>query len=57
MKKTIIYILSVIMILTTFSGCNGTSEDPKKESESKEEAAGGRFRLWKGRHKNERKAE
>ena len=25
--------------------------------ESKEEAAGGRFRLWKGRHKNERKAE
>ena len=24
---------------------------------SKEEAAGGRFRLWKGRHKNERKAE
>ena len=39
MKKTIIYILSVIMILTTFSGCNGASEDPKKESESKEEAA------------------
>ena len=25
--------------------------------ESKEEAAGGRFRLWKGRHKNERTAE
>ncbi len=25
--------------------------------ESKEDAAGGRFRLWKGRHKNERKAE
>ena len=25
--------------------------------ESKEEAAGGRFRLWKGRHKNERKSE
>lgn len=25
--------------------------------ESKEEAAGGRFRLWKGRYKNERKAE
>ena len=39
MKKTIIYILSVIMILTTFSGCNGTSEDPDKESETKEEAA------------------
>ena len=34
-------------------------EDLKKALavESKEEAAGGRFRLWKGRHKNERKAE
>ena len=39
MKKTIIYILSVIMILTTLSGCNGTSENPEKESETKEEAA------------------
>ena len=39
MKKTIIYILSVIMILTAFSGCNGASEDPEKESETKEEAA------------------
>ena len=39
MKKTIIYILSVIMILTTFSGCNSTSENPEKESETKEEAA------------------
>ena len=39
MKKTIIYLLAATIMMSTLTACEDSSKDPKKESESKEEAA------------------